>query len=394
MYLGGALLLSLSMCLTSCEDVLGHWEKPTPNIPDFNVTSISLNKTSLDLFVEGGEKTATLTATLVGDPGNEKVEFSSEDDTRATVDPTTGEVTAVGGGEVTIYANIGPSLQAQCKVMVYDKLHDISTGAADIPAGKLWMITGTGDQKITIAELSSAYLKGVTITTTTDPCIETTGMGYIYLVDGTTNTMNATGAAKCAAVNTAAGPLTIYGQTEGTGKLIAKGGTGGAGIGGSLDKNSKAITILGGVIEATGGENAAGIGSGDCTASATGYTGGEITISGGEVTATGGANAAGIGTGYAHSYSSAVSPACGSITIGQKVIRVTATRVTSGLYPIGKGKAAGVNDQALCGVIRFDNEKVTDDNGDYTITTADGTYPHGGLTLAISGDTWTLTPTN
>ena len=28
--LGGVLLLSLSMSLTSCEDVLGHWEKPTP----------------------------------------------------------------------------------------------------------------------------------------------------------------------------------------------------------------------------------------------------------------------------------------------------------------------------------------------------------------------------
>ena len=29
--LGGALLFSLTMSLTSCEDILGHWEKPTPN---------------------------------------------------------------------------------------------------------------------------------------------------------------------------------------------------------------------------------------------------------------------------------------------------------------------------------------------------------------------------
>ena len=29
--LGGALLFGLTMSLTSCEDVLGHWEKPTPN---------------------------------------------------------------------------------------------------------------------------------------------------------------------------------------------------------------------------------------------------------------------------------------------------------------------------------------------------------------------------
>ena len=29
--LGGALLFSLTMSLTSCEDILGHWEKPSPN---------------------------------------------------------------------------------------------------------------------------------------------------------------------------------------------------------------------------------------------------------------------------------------------------------------------------------------------------------------------------
>ena len=30
-FLGGALLFGLTMSLTSCEDILGHWEKPTPN---------------------------------------------------------------------------------------------------------------------------------------------------------------------------------------------------------------------------------------------------------------------------------------------------------------------------------------------------------------------------
>ena len=34
MILGGAVLFGLSMCLTSCDpyldDVLGHWERPTP----------------------------------------------------------------------------------------------------------------------------------------------------------------------------------------------------------------------------------------------------------------------------------------------------------------------------------------------------------------------------
>ena len=390
---GLVVLFSLSMCLTSCEDVLGHWEKPAPLVPGdgYSVTSISLNKTSLELFVEGGEKTATLTATLVGDPGNEKVEFSSGDDTKATVDPTTGEVTAVGGGEVTIYANIGPTLEAQCKVMVYDKLHDISTGAADIPAGKLWMITGNGSDKITIAEASSAYLKDVTITTTTGSCIETAGIGEIYLVDGTTNTMNATGADNFAAVNTAAGQLTIYGQTEGTGKLVAKGGYGSAGIGGNTIADFKTIVIMGGEIEATGGNGAAGIGSGFCRAGApTDMLSGDITISGGKVTATGGDDAAGIGTGYGANDTYHVS--CGSITIEKTVVSVTATKSASAPYPIGKGKGDFVVSEPVCGNIFFSTVPVAP-AGAYSPEPADGNT-YDGLKLAISGNTWTLTPTN
>ena len=394
---GLVVLFSLSMCLTSCEDVLGHWEKPTPKIPEFNVTSISLDKTSLELFVEGGEKTATLTPTLVGSPGLHKVGFSTSDPNVATVDEETGEVTAVGGGEVTIYANIGPTLEAQCKVMVYDKLHDISTGAANIPAGKLWMITGNGSDKITIAEGSSAYLKDVTINSTTGSCIETTGMGYIYLVDGTTNTMITT-KDNFAAVNTADGQLTIYGQTEGTGKLNATGGRYGAGIGGNLNGNFKAVTILGGVIEANGGSDAAGIGTGQFKDASSSYTNGNITISGGKVTAKGGYSAAGIGTGYIlHGTSPAT---CGAIKIDKTVVSVTAIKGSNAPDCIGKGRSVDTS-EALCGAIFFDTQKVADaaHDGASAYTTAPTAGPYGGLTLAISttkntGDTWTLTPTN
>lgn len=388
MYLGGALLLSLSMCLTSCEDVLGHWEKPTP--PECTVTSISLNETSLVLYKDGGEKTATLTPTLVGDPGLDQVLFISKDPNIATVDEETGEVTAVDGGETTITASIG-DLKVDCEVKVYHKKHDISTGNAVIPDKEQWEIIGTGANKIIIGDLATAVLNGVTITSTTGSCIETAGMGEIYLVDGTTNTMNATGADNFAAVNTAAGQLTIYGQTEGTGKLVAKGGDGSAGIGGNTIADFKTIVIMGGEIEATGGNSAAGIGSGYCRVDApTDMLSGDITISGGKVTATGGNNAAGIGTGYGAHASWHVS--CGSIKIEKGVVSVTATKGAGAPNCIGKGKGDSIS--PVCGVIRFDNEKVTDDNGDYTITTADGTYPYEGLTLAISGDTWTLTPTN
>lgn len=382
------------MCLTSCEDVLGHWEKPTPNIPEFNVTSISLNETSLDLFVEGGKKTATLTAKLEGDPGLHKVGFSSENPNIATVDEETGEVTAVGGGEVTIYANIG-TLEAQCKVMVYDKLHDISTdGAANIPAGKRWMITGDGSDKITIAEGSMAYLNNVKITTTTGSCIETAGMGEIHLVDGTTNTMDATGADSYAAVNTAGGQLTIYGQTAGTGKLEANGGAGGAGIGGNAIADFKTIVIMGGEIEAKGGDYAAGIGSGHCNMSAGGnMLSGDITISGGEVTAKGGDNAAGIGTGGGDHATYHAS--CGSIKIEKGVVSVTATKGSGAPDPIGKGKS-NYSIKPVCGEIFFDTKKVAESAhaGDSAYDSEPAAGPYEGLTLAKSGDTWTLTPTN
>ena len=217
---GLVVLFSLSMCLTSCEDVLGHWEKPTPKIPEFNVTSISLDKTSLVLYIVGGENTATLKPTLVGSPGLHKVGFSTSDPNIATVDEETGEVTAVGGGEATITASIG-DLYVDCEVKVYHKKHDISTGNADIPANERWEITGTSDTyKITIGDEATAVLNGVKITSTNGSCIETIGTtgSNIILVDGTTNTMDAHSATNFAAINTAFGQLNIFGQTKGTGK--------------------------------------------------------------------------------------------------------------------------------------------------------------------------------
>ena len=396
---GLVVLFSLSMCLTSCEDILGHWENPTSKIPGCTVTSISLDKTSLVLYIDGGENTATLTPILVGSLGLNQVYFSSSHPWVATVDEFTGEVTAVGGGEATITASIG-DLYVDCEVKVYHKKHDISTGNADIPANERWEIIGTSDAyKITIGDEATAVLNGVKITSTNGSCIETSGTtgSNIILVDGTTNTMDAHGDTNgSAAINTAGGPLNIFGQTEGTGKLVAKGGASGAGIGGSLDYNSLAITILGGEIEATGGQYAAGIGSGDCTHNATGTSGGNITIKGGKVTATGGEKAAGIGTGYAQSGYAAIKPACGSITIDKTVISVTATMGTDASKPIGRGGNAGGDNQPYCGDIFFGTQKVAS-SGDYTTPPSDGdTYgaPYVSLKLAISGNTWTLTPTN
>ena len=86
-----------------------------------------------------------------------------------------------------------------------------------------------------------------------------------------------------------------------------------AGIGNGYWGTCGAITISGGKITATGGENAAGIGGGNRG------TCGAITISGGTVEATGGNLAAGIGGGNNN-------PGCGTITITSGVTSVTATK--------------------------------------------------------------------
>ena len=139
--------------------------------------------------------------------------------------------------------------------------------------------------------------------------------------------------------------LTVYGQSKAnTGRLIATGTTGAAGIGGVRGQDCGMVTIYGGTVEATGGTGAAGIGGGyngnggtvsiyGGTVTATGMgsstieggagigggcnrNGGTVAIYGGTVTATGYANGSGIsaGIGGADSYSH------GTLTVAADII--------------------------------------------------------------------------
>ena len=87
------------------------------------------------------------------------------------------------------------------------------------------------------------------------------------------------------------GSLTIADKDK-NGKLTAKGGYNGAGIGGGSGKDGSDITISGGEVEATGVQGGAGIGGG------TSGGGKDIKITGGEVNATGDYGGAGIGGGF------------------------------------------------------------------------------------------------
>ena len=158
---------------------------------------------------------------------------------------------------------------------------------------------------------------------TTVETLTVNGTANLILVDGTTLTVD--GGIRVTEGNT----LNIFCQKEGTGKLVATGADGCAGIGGGRGADGwnnppvkgfpggtcGNVTIYGGVIRATGKGGGAGIGGGaggcggdvlpgeggqdslwPCRGGA-GGAGGIVAIHGGRVTAEGGAGGAGIGGG-------------------------------------------------------------------------------------------------
>lgn len=79
--LGGALLFSLTMSLTSCEDVLGHWEKPSPTPTVEEVIKYGFQVTDL----AGADRTEAVTS----------LKMSNEDGTLVAE-------AEVSGGKITI----------------------------------------------------------------------------------------------------------------------------------------------------------------------------------------------------------------------------------------------------------------------------------------------------
>lgn len=358
--LGGALLFSLTMSLTSCDpyldDIFGEWSRPTPGGDggsSATVTSLTLGKS---LRFDKNDLTAqTLTATVT--PSNATIIWSSDKESVATVDAT-GKVTPVAPGEATITAKAGDKTATRT-VYVYDRIVDISTDIS-VDAGESWLINGTGTTEansITIAEGSKVTLNGINITKS----INCTDNATIILADGSTNTVTVSTDNQAGIIVGGSGKtLTIDAETAGTGTLTVQGGAGGAGIGTNKNSGGGNITINGGMVTATGGDSGAGIG--------TGYSEfggdivcGDITINGGTIKATGGDNAAGIGTGYSIKSTTSADTynRCGNITIGADVTSVTATKGTGSPYSIGVGAASGGAYQICYTISIADPSKVT-----------------------------------
>lgn len=357
---GGVLLFSLSMSLTSCEDILGHWEKPTPNpitpgggsegggSSTINATAIALDQTMKVIKLGGDALTITATVTPT-DATDKSVTWTSDDPNIATVD--NGVVTPKALGITTITAKSG-ELSATCEVFVGNVV-DLSSEPSDYSAADYDILTGT------LSSMHHINILGrkVAFDGMAAENIECSYDVTIYLTDGKTNTVNENKSAPANVAGIQIGgagtTLTINAETLGTGKLNVTGGDDGAGIGTGYAFSSAVtggnIVINGGVINATGGSydgGAAGIGTGYAKGSKNEC--GNITINGGTVIATGGnQGGAGIGTG---SSGTGAEQKCGTITIETSVTSVTATMGSGGTHSIGKG-TKGTGDLQTCGTI-------------------------------------------
>ena len=188
----------------------------------------------------------------------------------------------IGKGDITVNAGSGGQTVTQgSQVNVSD----------DAP-----VITGTStDNTLTINaekdQTANVTLSGANIDVSSEgkAAVSTTGEGNVSIELDDESTLK--GGYKHAGLEkNNVGSLTI-GDTDKDGKLTAKGGQYGAGIGGGYNGNGSDITITDGEVNATGGKYGAGIGGGEYG------IGKGIIITGGEVNATGGRFSAGIGGG-------------------------------------------------------------------------------------------------
>lgn len=144
----------------------------------------------------------------------------------------------------------------------------VNKAAVTVPASEYYLVIGDGNEtsnQITLGTSSKAVLSNVNISNL-DYCLKCEGDATVILTDGMTNTLTSTGnsypthAYPALWVGDAGTTTTI----QGTGNLVAKGGLCCAAIGGGLHNTSNTcgnIRIEGGIIDATGGDNAVAIGA-------------------------------------------------------------------------------------------------------------------------------------
>ena len=355
----------------------------TKEIIPVDVTTITLNQTSLELKAGFGD--ATLVATIEPTKATDQtVTWTSENPEIATVN--NGVVHPVYIGTTTITAKSG-KLTATCSVTV--KGTDIDqvphpNGYYIAQDGEI--LTGTLNPgrfcKILIGYGATVTLKDVTIDGVHNTAdhnwagIATLGDATIIL-KGTNSVMGSSedghnyypgilpahkdGAEDYTLTIKGDGSLTVSPYSHSIAYVKA------AGIGGGSNIPCGNIVIEGGTINATGGDSSgAGIGAGSGSGSC-----GNITIKGGTITAIGGSQGAGIGGGEDAN--------CKDIIISGGVIDAKG----SSAYEAGNGAGIGAGRNSNCGAIIISGGKVTA-HGSYHGAGIGGGVGDSGISLCNS----------
>ena len=203
MMMGGAILLGLAMCLTSCEgtldDIFGEWSRPTGNNGNTKTTvavkSVTLDQTTLTKAV--GDDAVTLTATVdPTDASDKTVTWKSSDASIAAVDAN-GKVTFEAAGTATITATATNGTEdtaddktATCEVTISAKKVNVESVKLDQPT-----LTATvGDAAVTLtATVTPDDATDKTVKwTSNNESVATVADGVVTFVAAGTATITAT----------------------------------------------------------------------------------------------------------------------------------------------------------------------------------------------------------
>lgn len=268
--MGGVILLTLPMCLTSCEDILGHWERPVPATP-------------------GTPSTPTVSNIYLEWDGSALAEKTIPEDAKPlTASETSWSGTYIVKEDVTFNEDV--TIAGDVDLIIMD-------GKTLTINGKHLQEAGSFSFKLSIYAQSEGDEKGKLVVNTTadgdDPIVakDIDIHGGDISVAATGNNTQGFYAdnrsyiygGKITASGTSqgilAGDLNIYG-----GDLIANAGATGPGAGGiAIQAQAGNLYIYGGTVTANGGNASGSDSKGGDAISAT-----ELFIYGGTVTATGG----------------------------------------------------------------------------------------------------------